>query len=136
MHQKQLSGIDLDKIKKLIMQKSWWETVDSLDAVVGTIVAKHPELKQCMLEWSVSDNIWLRRVAINFQQKYKENTDIDLLVKIIQNNFKRDEFFVNKAIGWSLRGYSKINADWVRNYLEKCKGKLVPLSVKEASKYL
>lgn len=28
------------------------------------------------------------------------------------------EFFINKAIGWSLRDYSKTNPDWVRAFLK------------------
>ena len=135
-HQKQLSYVDLDNIQMLITQKSWWETVDSLDEVVGTIVLKFPELKQRMREWSVSDNIWLRRTAIDFQLKYKENTDTELLAEIIRNNLGTDEFFVNKAIGWSLREYSKVNAVWVKEFLEKNKDKLASLSIKEASKLL
>lgn len=136
MHQKELSDADLDKVQMLITQKSWWETVDSLDAVIGTIVSKFPELKKRMLEWSVADDIWLRRAAIDFQQKYKENTDVKLLSQIIQNNFGSNEFFINKAIGWSLRDYSKINAVWVSNFLKQHSNELAPLSIKEASKYL
>lgn len=136
IHRKQLSINDLDNIQRLITEKSWWETVDSLDTIVGSIVLNHPELKSKMLQWSVSDNIWLRRTAIDFQQEYKEKTDTELLSQIIENNFGSSEFFINKAIGWSLRDYSKVNGDWVRNFVEMHRGKLASLSIKEASKYL
>jgi 3-methyladenine DNA glycosylase AlkD len=136
MKQKQFTDKDLINLKKIITEKSWWETVDSLDAVVGTIVAKYPEQKQLVLKWSVSDNIWLRRIAIDFQQKYKDKTDTELLSRIIENNFGSDEFFINKAIGWSLRDYSKVNAEWVKDFLERFKNDLATLSIKEASKYL
>jgi 3-methyladenine DNA glycosylase AlkD len=89
-----------------------------------------------MLEWSISDNIWLKRVAIDFQQEYKAETNTDLLEKIICNNLGSDEFFINKAIGWSLRDYSKVNPEWVKAFLIKHKGQLSTLSLKEASKYL
>ena len=46
------------------------------------------------------------------------------------------EFFINKAIGWSLRDYSKTNQDWVRNFVETHKDKMDKLSIREASKYL
>ena len=59
-----------------------------------------------------------------------------LLEQIVVNNFGQSEFFVEKAIGWSLREYSKTNPDWVRNFLEKYKDKLAMLSISEASKYL
>lgn len=89
-----------------------------------------------MLEWSASDNIWLKRVSIDFQQEYKDKTNTELLEKIICNNLGSNEFFVNKAIGWSLRDYSKVNPEWVKGFLTKYKEQLSTLSIKEASKYL
>ncbi|MDD3414558.1 MAG: DNA alkylation repair protein [Lachnospiraceae bacterium] len=135
-HEKQLLDTDINRVKELITTKSWWETVDSLDSVAGAIVLKYPYLKEKMLQWSLSENIWLRRVSIDFQQKYKEKTDAALLEEIICNNFGTNEFFINKAIGWSLRDYSKINPDWVHVFLERYKADLSDLSLKEASKYL
>ena len=136
LNTKKFTDNDLPKLKHLIVNKSWWETVDSLDAIVGSIVLKYKFLEKTMLEWSVSDNIWLKRVAIDFQQAYKDQTNTELLEKIINNNFGSDEFFINKAIGWSLRDYSKINPEWVKGYLAKYKEQLSTLSIKEASKYL
>jgi len=136
LHENQLLDTDLNKIQKLITEKSWWETVDSLDSVVGTIVMKYPYLKEKIRQWSLSENIWLRRTSIDFQQKYKEKTDNVLLEEIICNNLGINEFFINKAIGWSLRDYSKVNPEWVYNFLARYKDDLSNLSVKEASKYL
>lgn len=133
---KYLKSSDLDFIKKLIINKSWWETVDSLDSIVGELVLKDKTLESTMLEWSVSDNMWLKRVAIDFQQRYKELTNKELLEKIIVNNLESNEFFINKAIGWSLREYSKTNNEWVSNFINKYKNKLNKLSIKEASIYL
>lgn len=136
MNLKKFTDKDLPKLKHLIVNKSWWDTIDSLDAMVGSIVLKNKYLENTMLEWSVSDNIWLKRVAIDFQQEYKEQTNTELLEKIIYNNFGSDEFFINKAVGWSLRDYSKVNSEWVKGFLTKYKEQLSTLSIKEASKYL
>ncbi len=134
--QKSFVKEDLEKVKSLICEKSWWDTVDSLDAVCGTLVQKYPELKATMLEWSSSDNLWLRRTAIDFQQRYKEATDCGLLELIIVNNLDSREFFINKAIGWSLREYSKVNPQWVKDFIEQNKTRLNALSVREAGKLL
>ena len=58
------------------------------------------------------------------------------LEKIIVNNFGSNEFFINKAIGWSLRDYSKTNPKWVKEFVGKYKDKMDKLSIKEASKYI
>jgi len=47
-----------------------------------------------------------------------------LLEKILANNLDSSEFFINKAIGWSLREYSKTNPEWVRNFVETYYGGL------------
>jgi 3-methyladenine DNA glycosylase AlkD len=84
----------------------------------------------------VDENIWLRRIAIDHQLARKDKTDTALLEQIIVNNLGQREFFINKAIGWSLREYSKTNPDWVRGFIEQHKDGLSPLSVREGSKYL
>jgi len=133
---KLLTDKDLPNLKKLIVTKSWWDTVDSIDAIVGKLILKYKHLEKIMLEWSKDKNIWLRRVAIDFQLQYKEKTNQKLFEQIIVNNFGTDEFFINKAIGWSLREYSKTNKKQVKDFINKYKDQLHKLSVKEASKYL
>lgn len=89
-----------------------------------------------MLKWSQDEDIWLRRLAIDHQNSRKDLTNPELLEKIIVNNFGTDEFFINKAIGWSLRDYSKVNPNWVRSFINKFEKRMDKLSIKEASKYL
>lgn len=127
---------EIEKIKKVIIFKSWWDSVDCINKTIGDISLRESEIKSEMLNWSKADNLWLRRVAINYQLGLKENTDFELLEKIICNNFGSDEFFINKAIGWSLREYSKTNPEWVREFLKRNSKKMAKLSIKEASKYV
>lgn len=131
-----LTPEDLNRIKKYIVTKPWWDTVDGLDGVVGSMTLRYPELKKVMVEWSQTDNIWLRRVAIDHQLLFKNKTDTLLLAEIITNNFGTKEFFINKAIGWSLRDYSKTNPQWVKDFIQKHSSQMAPLSIREGSKYL
>ncbi len=134
--QSYLKDSDLPKLEQLVVTKSWWDTVDILDRVVGSLVYNKPELEKIILQWSLSDNIWLRRVAIDHQLLRKEKTNVQLMEKILQNNLDQTEFFINKAIGWALRDYSKTNPAWVACFIDKNKEKMADLSIKEASKYL
>jgi len=134
--QRLLHGGDIDKLKLLITTKSWWDTVDVLAGnIVGGVCVRYPELvKSQMLSWAESDNIWLVRTAILFQLKYKASTDTGVLSLIILKNNGSKEFFINKAIGWALREYSKTNKEWVKIFIEN--SSLQPLSVREGSKYI
>ena len=78
----------------------------------------------------------IRKIARDHQLCRKEKTNTDLLEKIIVNNFGSNEFFINKAIGWSLRDYSKTNSKWFKEFVGKYKDKIDKLSIKEASKYI
>ena len=89
-----------------------------------------------MLAWSVDDDLWLRRIAIDHQLLRKDQTDTALLEEIIVANLGQQEFFINKAIGWALRDYSKTDPGWVRAFIGRHRDGLAPLSVREASKYL
>ena len=127
---------DISKIQNYITQKSWWDTIDFLCKVIGDIELRDLRVKELMLKWSNDENVWIKRSAIEHQLSLKDKTDYELLEKIIVNCFGTDEFFINKAIGWALREYSKTNPEWVRNFIDKYKDKMNKLSIKEASKYI
>lgn len=76
-----------------------------------------------------------KEIYKEFIKSEKKTKKVEL-EKIIVNNFGSNEFFINKAIGWSLRDYSKTNPEWVRNFINKYKDKMDKLSIKEASKYI
>ncbi|MGP1513054.1 DNA alkylation repair protein [Gemella taiwanensis] len=135
--QKFLKKGDISKLKYLVVTKSWWDTVDLLSKIIGDVVNRNKELKTLMLEWSKKENnIWLRRVAILHQLSFKENVDKLLLETILEDNLSDGEFFINKAIGWALRDYSKVNPEWVRKFIEKNRSEMANLSLREAMKYL
>ena len=134
--QKFLKRDDISRLKYLIVTKSWWDTVDLLAKVVGSLVIRIEGYDQIMLEWSKDSNIWLKRVAILYQLSLKEKVDKQVLERILVNNLGDSEFFINKAIGWALRDYSKFNPEWVREFIKKNKDNMANLSIREASKYI
>jgi 3-methyladenine DNA glycosylase AlkD len=133
---KKLKKDHLGLMEKLITTKSWWDTVDTLAAhPVGAIAAKSPEvISDVMEDWTVHENMWLRRTSIIFQLRYKGETNEEVLYRYILKNIESKEFFIQKAIGWALREYSKTNPDSVRQFISG--NKLAPLSVREGSKYI
>jgi len=131
-HRKQLIPEDIDRLRRLIVTHSWWDTVDSIDALVGDLILRDESVKSAVLKWAEDENLWLRRTAIDCQQSFKEKTDTELLEKVIVLNLKSKEFFINKAIGWSLREYSKTDSGWVISFVDRHRDSMAPLSIKEA----
>jgi 3-methyladenine DNA glycosylase AlkD len=81
-------------------------------------------------------DFWIRRIAIEHQLTLGRSTDTARLAQIIENNLGQKEFFINKAIGWALRDYAKTDPDFVRAFVETHRGRLAPLSIREATKHL
>ncbi len=120
----------------LVIHKSWWDTVDSIAvSFIGILLKKYPALiMEYVQRWTASDNMWLNRTAILFQLKYKDTTDEQLLFSIIKRFTSSKEFFIQKAIGWALREYSKTMPEVVKSFVEA--NELAPLSKREALKVI
>ncbi|GEB77165.1 DNA alkylation repair protein [Sporolactobacillus inulinus] len=133
---KRLNGTHLPLFEWMITTKSWWDTVDCIaPQCCGPLFAREPQLIQRYSErWVVSDHLWLRRAALLFQLKFKEQTDEALLFRYILLNADSDEFFIQKAIGWALREYAKTAPDTVRRFIQE--HPLKPLSKRESLKWL
>jgi len=134
--EKRLPPEFIDTIEYLIVTKSWWDTVDAIAGhTVGTHFQRYPAIKKKYLaRWRKSQNFWLRRTTILFQLNYKRETDFDLLCDLICENLDSKEFFINKAIGWALRQYARIDPKAVKKFVKSTQ--LHPLSRREALKHL
>jgi len=134
--EKQLPANFIKTLEYLLVHKSWWDTVDTLaGGTIGVHFHRFPNVREIYLaKWRKSDNFWLRRTTILFQLNYKKETDFYLLCDIIRENLDSKEFFINKAIGWSLRQYARTDPDAVKKFVKATP--LQPLSHREAMKHL
>ena len=133
---KQIPANFIKTIEYMLTTKSWWDTVDTIaGGTVGVHFQGFPEIREKYLaKWRASEDFWLRRTAILFQLNYKKETDFELLCEIIRENLDSKEFFINKAIGWSLRQYARIDPKAVKKFVKSTP--LHPLSRREAMKHL
>ena len=116
---KQFSISDISILEYMVTHKSWWDTVDYIAVkLIGPYFERYPEQLDTHLEkWLASDNIWLQRCCLLYQLKRKEEIDTLRLGQIIQRLLGSKEFFINKAIGWVLREYSRTNPEWVKEFV-------------------
>lgn len=109
-YQKEYTEEIIELFEYMITNKSWWDTVDHIaKKLVGEYFKIFPEQRDKKIKsWLNSDNIWLQRTALLFQLGYKKETDAQVLFDLIEELKEKDEFFIQKSIGWALREYSKI----------------------------
>lgn len=132
---KACSAAFLPTVHRLIVTKSWWDTVDTLAShVVGSLVQRHPSLLSTMDGWIGEENLWLARTALLHQLRYKTATDTDRLFGYCTHQSGHRDFFIRKAIGWALREYAKTDPEAVRGYVRAHEHQVAPLAVREALK--
>jgi 3-methyladenine DNA glycosylase AlkD len=133
---KKIEFQDIELFELMITNKSWWDTVDLIATnLVGAYFKLFPEqIIPVTKKWMNSDNMWLQRTCLIFQLKYKEEIDTDLLTDYILQLKDTKEFFINKAIGWILREYTRKNPEWVIDFVNKYE--LSNLSKREALKLI
>ncbi|OIK12646.1 DNA alkylation repair protein [Bacillus sp. MUM 13] len=131
-----LTPEDMPWLSSLLINKSWWDTVDVLSPhIMGYMFTAYPKLtSQYADQWILDENFWLQRSALLYQLYYKNRTDEKRLFQYILNRAASEEFFVQKAIGWVLREYAKTNPLAVKDFVSL--NDLKPLSRREALKNL
>ena len=127
---------DIQLIEKLIITNSWWDSVDTIAKyILGGYLLQFPsETLKVIERFSNSENMWLNRSAILFQLSYKDKTNFEILKSECEKHKDSNEFFIQKAIGWALRDYSRFNPKGVETYVNSTN--LKPLSRREALRLL
>jgi 3-methyladenine DNA glycosylase AlkD len=124
--------------EEMIVTGAWWDFVDWLASrhLHAILVAARRPMTRTMKRWATDPHLWKRRAAIICQLKAKKETDLDLLYACIEPNVADKDFFMRKAIGWSLREYAKTDPGEVQRWVEANRARLSGLSVREALKNL
>lgn len=130
------SADDATELEWIIRTKSWW---DSVDAIASNYLGKWEKLfpkegRSTFERWRYADSFWLQRSCLIYQLKRKNEVDTAYLESLIVQLLPQKEFFIQKAIGWTLRQLSKYDPETVRYILDT--HPVRGLAKREASKYL
>ncbi|NQY07251.1 MAG: DNA alkylation repair protein [Flavobacteriaceae bacterium] len=129
---------DIKLIEHLIFTQSWRGSVDAVAKhLLDNCLLVHPDqILRIVNRYSDDRNICLNRSATLYQLGYKEKNNQGILFRECLKHAHSDEFFIKKAIGWSLREYGKVAPNEVISYDQQNDTTLKPLSKKEALKRL
>lgn len=122
-------------MQELAQQKSWWDTVDGLAGVIGDILYRQrhsQDMEQLVEAALIHPNLWIRRIAMLHQLRWKSDTDAARLFRFATTLAPESDFFIRKAVGWALRDYSWHQPQAVREFVDRMGDKLSPLSRREA----
>ncbi|MBD2759690.1 DNA alkylation repair protein [Yimella sp. cx-573] len=118
----------------LVRTGRWWDVCDETAShlIAPLLDAHRGTIEPVMRQWSRDPELWIRRVAVQSQLSLKADTDPALLGELIVPNLDDTTFWMRKAIGWSLREYSKVDPEWVRDFVAEHEARLSGLSRREA----
>ncbi len=124
--------------RMMIETGAWWDYVDGIACnLIGNLLRKYPlQMKSILHEWIMDSDLWIRRSAILSQNRFKSETDHQMLFHFCKICLHEKSFWIRKAIGWALRDYSKSEPDRVRDFVQSNSNKMSGLSKREASKYI
>jgi 3-methyladenine DNA glycosylase AlkD len=124
--------------ERMIREGAWWDFVDEIAAhLVGAVLLQYrAETRPLIDQWIDDDDMWIRRTALISHLRHKRETDAAQLFDHCLRRAHEKEFFIRKAIGWTLREYSKSDSLAVGAFIKRHEKRLSNLSIAEGSKHL
>ena len=115
---------DSDKIYQYYMDHlttiNNWDLVDtSAPHIVGDYLYKNPEKSKILLEFSHSENLWIRRISIVSTFAFIKNNEFKKTLEIAKLLLNDDHDLIHKAVGWMLREIYKRDEELIKRFLRQ-----------------
>ncbi len=126
-------------VDRMIDDVTGWDHLDELAIhVLGPLIHRGFAPVGYLEECSLAANFWKRRAALIAQITFlrRGQGDIKLHLDLCYKLMSEKEFFIRKAIGWSLRELAKAKPQTVFDFLVRYKGQVSGLTFREASRNL
>lgn len=135
---KSLSKEEAKKIFSWVKSCTCWEHSDDLSKIIALITEEHPEIALPILQkWVKSKNKWCRRQAlvgmIEYSSKRKKVLPFKIYIKNVSVLHGDSEYYVQKAIGWTLREIYNIYPKETSAYLFEHAGIISPIAFSAAT---
>ena len=126
-------------LEQMMSECTGWDHLDGIATyLVGVVLGGNKRAFAYLKRWSKSENFWMKRAALISQIPLlrEGRGDKQLLFKLAEGMIDEREFFIRKAIGWTLREMSKASPDEAFEFLMHVKGRASGLTLREGSKRL
>ena len=97
-----------------------WDLVDtSAPHIVGDYLYNNPEKSEILLEFSRSENLWIRRISIVSTFTFIKNSEFNKTLEIANLLLNDDHDLIHKAVGWMLREIYKRDEILIKQFLRQ-----------------
>ena len=97
-----------------------WDLVDSsAPYIVGDYLYKHPEKSKILIDFSHSENLWVRRISIVSTFTFIKNNEFNTTLEIAKLLLNDNHDLIHKAVGWMLREIYKRDERIIKRFLRQ-----------------
>ena len=97
-----------------------WDLVDSsAPYIVGDYLYNNQEQSKILLEFSQSENLWVRRISIVSTFAFIKNNEFNKTLEIAKLLLNDDQDLIHKAVGWMLREIYKRDKRIIMRFLRQ-----------------
>jgi len=97
-----------------------WDLVDtSAPYIIGDYLYNNPEKSKILLEFSHSENLWVRRISIVSTFAFIKNNEFNKTLEIAKLLLNDDQDLIHKAVGWMLREIYKRDKRIIKRFLRQ-----------------
>jgi len=97
-----------------------WDLVDSsAPYIVGDYLYNNQEQSKILLEFSQSENLWVRRISIVSTFAFIKNNEFNKTLEIAKLLLNDDHDLIHKAVGWMLREIYKRDERLIKRFLRQ-----------------
>ena len=97
-----------------------WDLVDtSAPHIVGDYLYNNPEKSNILLEFSHSENLWIRRISIVSTFTFIKNNEFSKTLEIGKLLLHDEHDLIHKAVGWMLREVYKKDEHLIKRFLRQ-----------------
>ena len=97
-----------------------WDLVDtSAPHIVGDYLYKNPEQSKILIDFSHSENLWVRRVSIVSTFAFIKNNEFNKTLEIANLLLNDHQDLIHKAVGWMLREIYKRDKRIIKRFLRQ-----------------
>lgn len=137
---KELTPKDLPMLKKIADECEGWAMLDNLSTRhLGMLAMNYPEeVYPKVRKWTKSMHLWTRRAAvlIHVMPSRKKQLRAEFAIPTFEELLHEKEFFIRKAIGWTLREIGKHYPDLTFEFLREHKKEASGLTLREGGRNL
>lgn len=124
---------------RMLKESTGWDHTDYIaTSLVSVVLDKNKNACAHLKKWKASRNLWVRRAALISQIPLlrKGSGDRELFFALAGEMLHEKEFFIKKAIGWTIRELSKHDPKAAQDYLLSIRGRASGLTMREGAKRL